>query len=303
MLFFVVLGALVVVREPAAVVGWVSLVGLPGAAILWAVRQVRIARRTPGAPPPSPAVVARRGGGGPVTPLPTEDPDGPVPTLDPEGRRRVDEIVAALDRAGAWAPRTPDPALLYPPVADRGTPVTVEDVLQSLGEVPYYFPDTDPTDFTERLAGHANQVEQWSDYLVEQVADLARLAGGTVAVEVRDVHQEFVDRPPHALCTRLDLRVGGEPLVLDYLGAVKYLSTVLHVHLARALIRAGAPYRIAWLQGDHILLAGLHDMDLDSFNADLGLPPGDLRGWGGWTWVDECEPVALGEEDTPPIAR
>lgn len=298
--FFVLLGALVLLLDRTAIVGWVSLAtGALSALALWAVRRgwrpTVPARARRGAPRSDPG----RAHPGDVVPLPRHDPRRPVPTLSPEGRRRVDEVVAALDRAGVWAPSTPDPALLYPPVADLGEPVTVEGVLDSLGEVAYYSPRIEPTTFTERLAYHHNQVEQWADDLREQVADLARLAGGTVEVEVRDVHQEIVDTQPPCVRTKLDLRVAGEPLVLDYLGVGKYVSTVLHVHLARALRRAGAPFRIAWLQRDHLLLAGLPDvdLDLDRFNADLGLPPADPQGWGGWTWVDECEPVALGDDD------
>ena len=72
---------------------------------------------------------------------------------------------------------------------------------------------------------------------------------------------------------------------------------MLHVEIARALRAAGAPLRIAWLWQDDVLLAGLPDQDLDRLNADLALTPADPDGWGGWSWVDESEPLALGEAD------
>lgn len=293
--FFVLLGVAVLVVDPGAVIGWGSLLlGLLSGAALVVTR--RRGPRPPAGPPPT--VLPRT-----VSPRPQAAPGSPAPVLTDDERRRVDEIVAVLDRAGVWAPRTPDPALLHPPVADLGPPVTVDGVLQALDEVPYHHPDVDPAAFTDRLARHRHQVEQTAEYLREQVADLARLAGGRVPVEVLDVRLAPAGTPAGtpagAVRTRLDLRVGGEPLTLDYLGVAKYLSTVAHVHLARALRRAGAPRRIAWLHGDDVLLAGLQDVDLDALNTDLGLPPADPDGAGGWTWVDECEPVALGEAGRP----
>lgn len=224
-LFFVLLGGLLLALDPGRLIGWVSLAaGALSGLTLWAVRQGWIG------------------------------PD--------------DAGVSHLDGTSS-----PDDELFPFAEGHRGV-------------------------VAERVIRHCNGVEQWSDYLVEQVHDLARLAGGTVPVVVHHVQQESLDAPARGIRTQLDLSVAGEPLTLDYLGVAKYLSTVLHVHVARALRRAGAPYRLAWLQDDHIIVAGLPDTtDLDALNADQGLPPGDPLGRGGWTWVDECEPVALGEDD------
>ncbi len=279
--FFVGMGlVLLVLGSPG--LGWVSIgVGLASLAALLAVRAGWRPARRP---------VSRENEGGSARPEP------PFPELSPQGAAEVDRLVAVLSRAGILSPDAPDPRYLYPAVADLGEPVTVHGILRSLNEVGYWYPDVDAGRYRGHLAQHENHVEQWEDYLTEQVADLAELAGGAVPVEIDRIQQEFVDDGTNVLRNRLELTVGGQPLHLDYLGVAKYLSTVLHVRIARALLAAGAPLRIAWLVEDDILLSGLPDQDLDRLNADLGLSPADPQGWGGWTWVDECEPEALGEQ-------
>lgn len=289
--FFVGMGlALLAVGSPA--LGWVSIgVGLASLAALLAVRAGWN---------PSQRLVARATGadlGADLAPVHRDRPQQPFPALSREGEAEVDRLVSVLSRAGVLSPDTPDPRFLYPAVADRGEPVTVNDILRCLGEVDYWHPEVDARRYAANLAEHDNHVEQWEDYLADQIADVAALAGGTVPVVIDRIHQEFVGGDSTVVRNRLDLTVGGRPLHLDYLGVSKYLSTVLHVELARALRAAGAPRRIAWLVEDDTLLTGLPDQDLDRLNADLGLPPADPRGWGGWTWVDECQPEALGERD------
>ena len=79
--------------------------------------------------------------------------------------------------------------------------------------------------------------------------------------------------------------------VLAYDGAVKYLSTELHVALARILrVRRGA-LRLVWLWSDPgVWLSGLPDRTVDQLNAALGVAAGE-----GWEWVDEQAPTAAGE--------
>lgn len=307
--FFAGLGALVLLLDQAAVIGGISL-----AAALLAAGALLARRRSRPAWHPNPDRADS-----PDNPIPRALPPqvrghdrgaaspAPAPALSPEGQGRVAELVVVLGRAGVFAPEVPDPQVLEAAVASRGEPVTAQDLLLCLGEVGYGVPEADTSRYSANLAHHENQVEQWSDTLLEQVADLARLAGGTVAVEVLGVDQRLLDVPLGGVHTRLELAVGGPPpdhVVLDYRGLAKYLSTVLHVELARALRRAGAPRRLAWLREDAILLTGLPPhTDLNRLNADLGLPPSEPLGWGGWTWVDECEPEALGEDGEPAATR
>ncbi|MBK7624402.1 MAG: hypothetical protein IPJ14_17520 [Kineosporiaceae bacterium] len=295
--FFIAAGlALVALDSPG--IGWLTLgVGL---ASLAAMIAIRAGWRSPWRPRPRPraerpAEVQRDLQAEPAQRRPGPIP--PFPGLSPEGEAEVDRLVAVLSRAGILSPKAPEARFLYPAVADRGEPVTVDDVLRCLGEVNYWYPDVDATRYAANLAQHENHVEQWDDYLAAQVADLAELAGGAVPVVVERIRQAFVGDESDVLRNQLDLTVAGRPLHLDYLGVAKYLSTVLHVEIARALRAAGAPLRIAWLWQDDVLLAGLPDQDLDRLNADLALTPADPDGWGGWSWVDESEPLALGEAD------
>jgi hypothetical protein len=72
--------------------------------------------------------------------------------------------------------------------------------------------------------------------------------------------------------------------VLAYDGAGKYLSTVVHVALARILRERRTGRRLAWLW--RALPAG----GVGKLNTALGPAAGE-----GWEWVDEQEPVAAGE--------
>lgn len=284
--FFVVLGALLLVLDPGSVIGWVSVAagGLSGA---W----LGIARRREQTAADDQADDQLVGSSRPVPSRPAR----PFPALSGEGIARVDELVDLLAQAGVLAPERPEPWLLYPAVADLGEPVTALGVLRSLGDVGFWFPGTDPGRYTANLAHHETHVEQWEDTLTDQVADLARLAGGTAAVEVVAVRQTLETDGPLRVPTRIDLTVAGQPLTVSYLGSAKALSTVLHVELARHLRAAGAPRRIAGLWDDGaLLLTGLPEQDLDRLDAALGLPPADPMGWGGWTWIEDTEPYAAG---------
>ena len=111
------------------------------------------------------------------------------------------------------------------------------------------------------------------------------LAGVSVGIEVGE--PEETGRVP----TRLRLTVDGEERVLDYPGAPKYLSTVLHVALARIARDRRSERRLAWLWSDQgVWLAGLRDGDVERLNAVLGRAAGE-----GWEWVDEQPPTAAGE--------
>ena len=96
-----------------------------------------------------------------------------------------------------------------------------------------------------------------------------------------------------AVRTRLRLELStGDDRVLDYRGDPKYLSTVVHVAVARAL-HAAAPKGpwLAWTWSDQgVWLAVLRPAALEPLNRELGralLEP--------WRWVDTEEPVAAGD--------
>jgi hypothetical protein len=96
--------------------------------------------------------------------------------------------------------------------------------------------------------------------------------------------------------TRVRLTVDGAERVLDYAGAAKYLSTVLHVSLARVLRERATGLRLAWLWSDQgVWLSGLRDGEVGRLDAALG-PAADE----GWAWVDEQAPVAAGDPDPLP---
>ena len=238
----------------------------------------------------------------PVGPPPTEDrqdpqgrEDRPPPELSASGRAALAHVVAVAERAGLFAPRTPRAADLMEGVADHGEPVTLDAVLSAIGEIDWH-PGLRPEDHLAALAFHDSHVEQFADTLEEQVEDLDRLAGDDRRVRLLDVRRSEHDRAG-AVPTRLRVAVGrgegpsGEQ-TLDYRSDDKYLSTVLHVAVARALrtLDPDAP-RLAWTWSDQgVWLAALRPAALEPLNRELGralLEP--------WRWVDAEEPVAAGD--------
>jgi hypothetical protein len=253
---------------------------------------------------------------GPKLPPGFDASAGPAPTLDPAGLARVAHIVATLHAAGVLAPSAPDPVLLQESVADHldlqheddesghpddpddpddlddpgadGVPVTA--VLAAVLEASYYHPEFRCEDHSANLVLHSSHTEQLAETLEAQIADLVRLARGAIVVDVQGVDQEFAADGAPGDRTRIRLSVDGAAQVLDYAGASKHLSTVLHVRLARALRDAGAGLRLAWLwddQGTWVTVLG--GVGVDRLNADLGLDP-DVDDV--WEWIDEQEPVA-----------
>jgi hypothetical protein len=199
-------------------------------------------------------------------------------------------IVAALAAAGVFAPRVPEPEQLREAVADQGEPVTAQVVLAAMAEADWHRPGLRLSDHSANLAFHPSHTEQLPDVLQAQAEDLVRLAGGEpadVSATVHIGHAEDGGRVP----TRIRLAAGGPEQVLDYAGRAKYLSTVLHVWLARALRERGTGLRLAWLWSDQgVWLSGLRDGGVERLNAELG-PAAEE----GWAWVDEQPPMAAGD--------
>ncbi len=224
-----------------------------------------------------------------------QEPDAPrpprtVPRLSPEGERELARVVEVLAAHGVYAPRAAEPAQLAGPVADLGAPVLAGTVLAALDEAEFSAPGFRWSDHTSNLAFHQSHGEQLPDTLREQVDDLVRLtgaglAGVAVAVEVG------WGAPGPRVPTTIRLSGAVDDRVIVYAGAAKYLSTVLHVALARIARERGTGRRLAWLWSDQgVWITGLDDGDVERLDAALGPAAGD-----GFAWVDEQPPTAAGE--------
>jgi hypothetical protein len=207
-----------------------------------------------------------------------------VPPLSGHGQEQAAGIVAELHAAGVLVPDAPDPSYLHESVADYGEPVTVDAVLAALDEASYYHPGFRLESCTANLVCHGTQVEQGPEYLREQIDDLVRLAGGALTVEVTGIEQEHTDGS-RQVPTRIRWTVNGSEAALDYAGAGKYLSTVIHVTLARAM--SAAPRRLASLWTDQgMWITALPDGGVERLNAALGSE---------WEWLADQEPMAAGD--------
>ena len=152
-------------------------------------------------------------------------------------------------------------------------------MLGALQEAEYWHPGFDADDHLAALAFHDSHGEQLADTVAGQVDDLARLVGD--ALTVRLEHLEIGRAPPHRPAPRR--REPG----LDYRGAAKYLSTVLHVTVARAAQAQGTP-RLALGRPGRLDHGAAHGTTVEALNAELaGSEP--------WEWVDEQAPTAAGE--------
>jgi hypothetical protein len=263
---------------------------LPGAAVgvglAWmAVRSWRAANkeaRQPAGPAPPQNLAA---------PAPSPARRAPDP-LSPDGARELARAVAVLASAGVLAPHAPEPEQLREAVADHGEPVTADVVLAAMAEADWFRPSFRVSEYPANLAFHDSHGEQLAEVLRAQVEDIVRLAAGGLA-GVSAVIEIRYPEDAGPVATRIRLADGGAERVLDYAGAAKYLSTVLHVSLARVLHERGTGRRLAWLWSDQgVWLSGLRDGGVDELNAALGRAAGE-----GWEWVDEQPPIAAGDPD------
>lgn len=230
---------------------------------------------------------------------PIRQQGGDRPVLAPARKGLVRRVVTLMGDAGVFAPDVPDPAMLFEGVADWDGPVTQGAVLGALAEANYWHPDFDPERCMTNVVMHDSHAEQYEDTLEAQIADLVRLAGG--ALDVRDVatdlnlldgHDGLDGRGPHPPCT-ITMTVNGKAVAMRYAPEAKYLSSHIHVALARALKAADCGKRLAWLWNDQgAWIACLPDGAVERLNAGPGF---DKAGFGGWEWIDASEPFAAGD--------
>lgn len=217
---------------------------------------------------------------------------GDRPLLAPARKGLVRRVVKLMGDEGVFAAEVPDPAMLFEGVADWDGPVTQAAVLGALAEANYWHPGFDPEPCMTNVVLHDSHAEQYEDTLAAQIADLARLAGG--ALDVRDVVIDLtlLNGPgPHPPCT-IGMTVNGEPVTLRYAPAGKYLSSHIHVALARALKARDCGKRLAWLWCDQgAWIACLSDGAVERLNTGPGF---DKAGFGGWEWIDASDPIAAG---------
>ena len=212
------------------------------------------------------------------------------PLLAPARKGLVRRVVKLMGDEGVFAPDVPDPAMLFEGVADWDGPVTQAAVLGALAEANYWHPGFDPELCMTNVVLHDSHAEQFAEVLRGQIADLVRLACG--ALDVRDVAIDLtlLNGPGlHPPCT-IGMTVNGEPVTLCYAPAGKYLSTHIHVALARALKAADCGKRLAWLWCDQgAWISCLSDGAVERLNSGPGF---DKAGFGGWEWIETSDSIA-----------
>ena len=229
----------------------------------------------------------------PVTsPSPKRLSAGDFPQLSPPRKAAVRKIVAVLAEQGVFAPGPPKPDHLFEAISDEDCRVTQEVVLGATAEAGYYHEDFDPDGCMGNLAFHDSKGEQYAETLEQQTGDLVRLANGALQVNDLAIALDLKGRRgTHSPCT-LTMVVNGEPISISWLPDVKYLSTHIHVSLAKRLCALETGKRFAWLWSDQgVWISLIANGALDRLNAG---PGNDKKRLGSWEWIDESEPVAAG---------
>jgi hypothetical protein len=217
---------------------------------------------------------------------------GPLPELSAHRQRELRRQVRVMAAQGLFVPEVPDAALLFAGVAERDAPVKPDVILDAIGEVDYYHPGADARRWLGNLAMHDSKAEQDEE---AQIADIVRLAGG--ALDVRDIAVRYSAVAGHPRIRQVDIgmTVNGAAVTLGYVGHSKYLSTHIHHALAVRLRDGGSGKRLAalWVADQGVWLSVLADGAVAALNAELKL---GARSDLAWSWVDEEEGFAAGEE-------
>ncbi len=205
---------------------------------------------------------------------------------------KVGQIVAALAAEHVFAPDVPVAAELFGPIADRDEPPNQEVVLTALWEAEYYAPGFDRNRHMANLAFHDSKAEQDAELVGNQIADLSRLCGDALPISAVSIeHPLNGNHGPQPRCT-VALDAGDQPIMLSYVPAAKYTSTVIHVAVAKALANTNSTRRLAWLWNDQgAWICALAPGGAERLNAAAGRV---RSGHGGWDWVDESQPFEAG---------
>jgi hypothetical protein len=222
---------------------------------------------------------------------------GEAPVLAPARKGVVRRVVKLMADEGVLAPEVPDPAMLFEAVADWGGPVTQASVLGALAEANYWHPAFDPERSMANAVMHDSHSEQFEEVLRSQIDDLVRLARGALIVGDVVIDLALLNGSgPHPPCT-ISMTINDRLVAMRYAPAAKYLSTHIHVVLARALKAMGCGKRLAWLWTDQgAWIACLVDGAVERLNAGPGF---DRDGFDGWDWIDASEPMAAGDMVLP----
>ena len=219
------------------------------------------------------------------------------PALAPARKGLVRRVVKLMGDEGVFAPDMPDPAMAFEGVADWGGPVTQAAVLGALAEADYWHPGFEPDRCLANAMLHDSHSEQFEETLNQQIDDLVRLAGGALVVRDVVIDLALLNGPgPHPPCT-ITMTVNDRLVAMRYSPAAKYLSTHIHVVLARALKATGCGKRLAWLWCDQgAWISCLSEGAVERLNAGPGF---DKEGHDGWDWIDASEPMAAGDMVLP----
>lgn len=223
---------------------------------------------------------------------------GDLPELDSGRQSKVRKVIKLLGEEGVFAPDVPDPAKAFEGIADMDSEVTQTSVIVALAEANYWHPEFDPAACLQNVVMHDSKAEQDEINLRSQIDDLIRLAGGQLVVSDLVIDPNFEAWPPPLPPCTISFVVNGAPHSVTYLPDPKYLSSHIHVALAKALRATGAGKRFAWLWNDQgALISCLPDGAIERLNSGPGF---DRDGYSGWEWIDEAEPFAAGDPIVTP---
>jgi hypothetical protein len=216
---------------------------------------------------------------------------GPLPALSASRRTAVRAHIAAMAEYGIFAPDVPDPALLYPGIAEMDEAVQPDTIFSAVGEIDYYHSDVNPGRFGANLLMFDSKAEQDADYLRSMTLALARLTG--LAVSDVSIDTEWPPSSGSSVPVRIQLNLGDEQLSIAYLGTTKYGSTHLPYAIAARLDAAATGKRLAWLWTDQgAWISSVADGAVEALNASLKL---GSRKRCQWEWVTDAAPFAAGE--------
>ena len=199
--------------------------------------------------------------------------------LDPGERELLGRSIEMLAAEGVFVPEVPTSDQLEAATADYGPPVTMHSVISAVFSSTYYDAAFEEKRYDANLRQHSANVEQERSVIEQQVLDLVELSKGELIVEQLEV--EFGD---DALVT-VACVLNGEEFEVSYLGANKWMSTVVLQQLAARYERLNLKTRFAAIAADdEIYLACLDRAAVKTLNRALAPKGGQ---YATWMWIDE----------------